>query len=227
MLEFKIVTIYPEFFDSFLRHGLIKRALESRKIAIDTINLRAYGLGKHLKVDGAPYGGGAGMLLRPEPVVEALEECEKSVSGDKMTKVLLSPQGVRFTQDKAEELSRSKLPIVLVCGRFEGFDERIRDFVDEEISIGDYLLQGGEVAAMTIVESVGRLVPGVVGNRESLHTESFKDSLLEYAQYTKPMQFRGIGVPEVLVSGNHRKIAEWRRESAYAKTRTRRGDLLK
>ena len=177
-------------------------------------------------MDDAPYGGGAGMVLRPEPVIKALEECERMTPSGKMNKILISPQGFRFTQNKAEKLSRSNLPIALICGRFEGFDERIRSYIDEEISIGDYILLGGEIAAMVIIEAVSRLVPGVVGNHESLNSESFSGGLLEYAQYTKPMAFRGQKVPEILLSGNHRKIAEWRKESALAKTKIRRFDLL-
>ncbi len=183
-------------------------------------------MGKHRKVDETPYGGGAGMVLRPEPIVRALEESERSAPCGKMHKVLMSPQGERFTQDKAERLSRSDLPIAFICGRFEGFDERVRSHVDEEISIGDYILLGGETAAMAIVEAVGRLLPGVVGNSDSLCAESFGGDLLEYAQYTKPAEFRGQRVPEVLISGNHREIAKWRKKSALAKTEARRADLL-
>ncbi len=208
-----------------MAHSLIQKALENKLIDIETVNFRKFGFGKQLKVDDTPYGGGAGMVLRPEPIIQALEECEKTVPGHKTHRVLVSPQGTPFTQAKAKELSALTLPIALICGRFEGFDERVRSYTDEEISIGDYVLLGGEVAAMVIIEAVSRLVPGVIGNPESLRIESFNKHLLEHAQYTKPIEFRGDKVPEVLVSGNHQKIDSWRKESAITKTRAKRKDL--
>ncbi|MBU3917447.1 tRNA (guanosine(37)-N1)-methyltransferase TrmD [bacterium] len=225
-MHFNILTLYPEFFTSFLAEGLIKRALDDGKISIKTINFRKYGLGKHQKVDAPPYGGGAGMVLRPEPIINALRECEENAGCKKQHKILISPQGSVFNQEKAKELSRLDVPITLICGRFEGFDERIRIFVDEEISIGDFILMGGELAATVIVETVSRLIPGVIGNKESLENESFNDNLLEYSQYTRPYDFLGNKVPDILKSGNHGEIKKWRKSDSMKKTKTKRLDLF-
>lgn len=214
-------------FLSFLSQGLIAKAIEEELIGVELIDFRKYGIGKHRKVDAPPYGGGAGMVLRPEPIIDALEDLDSKCQGKPCYRVLVSPQGDRFHQKRAMALSRESDPIALICGRFEGFDERIRQYVDEEISLGDFILMGGEIAAMAIVESVGRLVPGVIGNRDSLTHESFSQGMLEYAQYTKPVVFRGDAVPEVLTSGNHQAIEAWRRKNAADKTRQRRSDLLK
>jgi len=225
-MHFIVLTLYPELFDSFLACGLLKKAQEDRKITVEVVNFRQYGVGKHRNVDAPPYGGGAGMLLRPEPVVEALEACETCYPGKKLHKVLICPQGTPYCQEKAWVLSRTENPVTLICGRFEGFDERIRYYVDEAISIGDFILMGGEIAAMAIIESVSRLIPGVVGNRESLDLESFHLGLLEHDQYTRPFDFRGHEVPEILLSGNHQKIREWCRSNAVCKTRRKRPDLF-
>ncbi len=225
-MHFNILTLYPEFFSSFLSEGLIKKALDDGKISIETINFRKYGLGKHHKVDAPPYGGGAGMVLRPEPIINALRECEENLGCKKQHKVLISPQGSVFNQEKAKELSRIDIPITFICGRFEGFDERIRAFVDEEISIGDFILMGGELAATVIIETVSRLIPGVIGNKESLENESFNDNLLEYSQYTRPYDFLGNKVPDVLKSGNHGEIKKWRKNDSIKKTKIKRLDLF-
>lgn len=224
-MYFIVLTLYPELFSSFLTCGLLNKAQEDGKIRIETVNFRKHGLGKHSSVDAPPYGGGAGMLLRPEPIIETLEDCEKRFPGQKLHKVLISPQGDLYKQAKAWTLSRIESPVVLICGRFEGFDDRIRRFIDEEISMGDFVMMGGEIAAMAIIESVSRLVPGVVGNQESLEQESFNQGLLEHDQYTRPFEFRGHKVPEVLLSGNHQKIAEWCQSNAIRKTREKRKDL--
>jgi len=186
-------------------------------------NLRDYTTGKHRSTDDTPYGGGQGMVMKPEPLVAALEAVCQSVSHP--WRLLLTPQGIPLTQAKAIELSR-KEALVLVCGRYEGIDERVRRFVDAEISLGDYVLSGGEVAALVIIDTVARLVPGVVGRLASTQDESFSDGLLEYPQYTRPEEFRGLRVPEVLLSGNHAEIARWRRRQALLRTRVRRPDLL-
>ncbi len=224
-MHFIVLTLYPELFSSFLTSGLLNKAREDGKITIETVNFRKHGLGKHLSVDAPPYGGGAGMLLRPEPIIETLGDCERRYPGQKLHKVLISPQGDPYKQERARTLSRIASPVVLICGRFEGFDERIRRHIDEEISIGDFIMMGGEIAAMAIIESVSRLIPGVVGNEESLDLESFNQGLLEHDQYTRPFEYKGDKVPEVLLSGNHQKIAEWCQTNAIRKTREKRKDL--
>ncbi len=226
MVHFHVLTVYPEMFRSFLSQGLIQKAIEQGKLSVDLINFRNYGIGKHLKVDASPYGGGAGMVLRPEPIITALDKCQEKVSPGKIHKILISPQGEPYTQKKAQELSKQDLPLALVCGRFEGFDERIREYVDEEISLGDFIMMGGEVAAMAIIESVGRLIRGVIGNVQSIENESFIHGLLEYSQYTRPVSFRGKTIPEVLTSGNHKEIENWRQQNALEKTREKRPDLF-
>ena len=212
-------------FSSFLASGLLSKAREEGRIEIETVNFRKHGHGKHHSVDAPPYGGGAGMLLRPEPIIETLKECEKQYQGQKLRKILISPQGEPFRQKRANQLSRMKDPVVLICGRFEGFDHRIRHYVDEEISIGDFIMMGGEIAAMAIIESVSRLIPGVVGNQESLEQESFNRDLLEHDQYTRPFDYEGHKVPDVLISGDHQKIKEWCQTNAIQKTRERRQDI--
>lgn len=226
MIHFQVFTVYPEIFSSFLSQGLISKALEDNRLQVDLINFREFGIGKHKKVDAAPYGGGAGMVLRPEPIVTALETYGQMSGSTGHYKVLISPQGKPFKQSKAVEFSRKQCPIALICGRFEGFDERIRSFVDEELSLGDFVLMGGEVVAMAVIESVGRLIPGVIGNEESLKYESFSQGLLEYSQYTRPSIFRGLRVPEVLISGNHGEIENWRNNDSLEKTRRNRADLF-
>ena len=225
MLKFNVLTLYPEIFDSFLTTGLIGRGVEDGYLEINTINYRKNGIGRHHKVDAPPYGGGAGMLLRPEPIYHTLEECEKVNPATGTYKVLLSPQGRPFDQENAKQLSKKEIPITLICGRFEGYDERIRSFIDDEISLGDFILLGGEVAAMVILEATSRLVPGVLGNAESLENESFSAGLLEYSQYTRPAEFMGQKVPPVLLSGNHQEILKWRREDSLKKTQVHRPDL--
>lgn len=225
-MHFIVLTLYPELFSSFLAGGLLNKAREEGRITVETVNFRDHGLGNHRSVDAPPYGGGAGMLLRPEPIIESLEECDARFPGQRLRKILISPQGMPYRQEKARELRESGDPVVLICGRFEGFDERIRHYIDEEISIGDFILMGGEIAAMAIIESVSRLIPGVVGNEESLDQESFNKGLLEHDQYTRPFDYRGYKVPEILLSGNHQKIKEWCQINAIQKTREKRRDLF-
>jgi tRNA (guanine37-N1)-methyltransferase len=225
-MHFIVLTLYPEMFTSFLTCGLLGKAQEEGNIRIETVNFRKHGIGKHHSVDAPPYGGGAGMLLRVEPIVKTLEECEEGLDGPKPYKILLSPQGEPLVQSKVRQLSSLDRPIVLICGRFEGFDQRIRYFVDEEIGVGDFIMMGGEVAAMAIIEAVCRLIPGVIGNDASLAQESFSNQLLEYSQFTRPMSFKGHRVPEILVSGDHGRVAQWRLQDAIAKTRARRMDLF-
>ena len=228
MLRFEILTLFPEIFSSFLDESLIKRAIEKGLLSVSLVNFRKHGLGKNLQVDDSPYGGGPGMILRIEPVARTLEEQKKFYhsQGRETHTILVSPQGQPFTQKKAKELSQNNSVLTLVCGRYEGFDERIRSLVDEEISGGDFICLGGEVITMAIIESVSRLLPGFLGNQESSEQESFSQSLLEYPQYTRPASYAGMDVPEELLSGNHKKIAQWRQQHALSRTKKRRPDLI-
>ncbi len=222
-MHFHVITIFPEFFTSPLSVSLLHKAQEKGVVSCTVYNLRDYAVGKHRSTDDTPYGGGPGMVMKPEPVVKALEKVCRSLF--QPWRILLSPQGVPLTQAKVVELT-SRETLVLVCGRYEGIDERLHTFVDEELSIGDYILSGGETAALVVIDAVARLVPGVVGRQESTVQESFSDGLLEYPQYTRPEEFQGLRVPEVLLSGNHAEIAGWRRRQSLLRTRARRPDLL-
>ena len=222
-MHFHILTIFPEFFVSPLSVSLLKKAQEKGVLSCSVHNLRDYAAGAHRSTDDAPYGGGQGMVMKLEPIVTALESISKSIPSP--WKILLSPQGELLSQKKVVKLAQ-KEALLLVCGRYEGVDERVRAFVDEEVSIGDYILNGGEAAALVIIDAVARLVPGVVGRQESTEEESFSDGLLEYPHYTRPEEFRSLRVPEVLLSGNHAEIARWRRRQSLLRTRERRSDLL-
>lgn len=222
-MQFHILTIFPEFFTSPLSVSLVKKAQEKGLFSCTVRNLRDYASGAHKATDDTPYGGGQGMVMKLEPIVKALEDVCHSLT--RPWRILLSPQGTPLSQAKVQELAR-KDALVLVCGRYEGIDERVRSFVDEELSIGDYVLNGGEAAALVIIDAVARLIPGVVGRKESTEEESFSEGLLEYPHYTRPEEFRGLRVPEVLLSGNHAEIARWRRREALVRTRDRRPDLL-
>ena len=220
-MRIKVLSLFPKMFDGILNESIIKRAIDDKKENIDVIDLRSYSKDKHNKVDDTIYGGGAGMLIKCEPVFDAIDDLKT-----KNTKVImLSPDGVKYNQEKAYELSKEK-NIILLCGHYEGFDERINTVVDEKISIGDYVLTGGEIPAMAIIDSVTRLLPGVI-NEESHLNDSFNNDLLDYPQYTKPKEYRGMKVPDVLLSGDHKKIDEWRREEQIKKTKKQRPDLLK
>lgn len=220
-----IVTLFPELFGNFLDISFVKKALEDGALQVVFEPLRNHGLGKHLSVDDTPYGGGSGMVLRVDCVAAAMDALDVRL-GAPAHRVLLSPQGVPFSQRSAERWAA--LPrVAFICGRYEGFDERTRGLVHEEASLGDFILTGGEVAAMAMIEACIRLLPGVLGNAHSTQEESFgADGGLEYPQYTRPLEFRGMAVPEVLRSGNHGRIAEWRAEQAVERTRLRRPDLL-
>ena len=223
-IRFDIISIFPGMFDSPFRESLLNRAQENGIVEIRTHDLRDYTLNKHGRVDDTPFGGGVGLVLNVEPIDRALEAVKKD--RPKAHSILLSPGGYRFDQEKAWELSR-KEEIILVCGRYEGVDERVSSLVDEELSIGDYVMNGGEVPAMVLVETVARLVHGVVGDEQSLEDESFASEILEYPQYTRPRDYKGLQVPEVLVSGDHKKIQEWKRQAALKKTAKYRPDLYK
>jgi tRNA (guanine37-N1)-methyltransferase len=224
-MRIDIVTIFPEFFD-VLDVSLVGKARESGLVSIEATNLRDFTHDVHKTVDDSPYGGGAGMVMRPEPWGEALD----SLVSDDTVLVFPSPAGERFSQPIAKELSAEK-HLVFACGRYEGIDQRVIDHYRSrirvrEISLGDYVLNGGEVATMAMIEAITRLIPGMVGNPESLTEESHEDGLLEYPSYTKPQEWRGLIVPEILLSGHHAKIAEWRHEQQVERTRERRPDLL-
>jgi tRNA (guanine37-N1)-methyltransferase len=220
-MRIALVTMFPEFFSSPLWVSIVGRAIADGVLAVDVVDLRVHGLGRHRQLDDAPFGGGPGMVMMIEPLAAALEPLADT------HRVLLTPAGAPLTQDTLDRLARLEA-ITLVCGRFEGVDERVAEhLVDEEISLGDFVVAGGEVAALTIIEGVARLLPGVVGNPSSTVSESFRDDgLLEEPQYTRPADFRGWKVPEVLLSGDHGKVDEWRRTQRIDRTRRRRPDLL-
>jgi tRNA (guanine37-N1)-methyltransferase len=222
MIQFDILTIFPQMLVSPLGESILKKAQLRGLIKIVVHNLREYTSDKHLTTDDTPYGGGAGMVMKVEPIVEALEHVK---SQSTVRAILMSPQGELFTQQTAERLSAYE-QVILVCGRYEGVDERVQFFIDEELSIGDYIITGGELAAMVIVDTVARLIPDVVGERASVLEDSISSSLLKYPQYTRPRNFRGLEVPDTLLSGDHEKIAQWRRVEALKKTLHRRPDLL-
>jgi len=225
-LNVRVVTLFPELFETFGTTSLVGRAARTSVLRLTTSQLREFGLGVHRSVDDTPYGGGSGMVLRVDCVVNAIEAARNEL-GATAHVVLLTPQGSPFTQRTAQRWATLS-NLILVCGRYEGFDERTRSFVDEEASLGDFVMTGGEVAAMAMVEAVVRLLPGVLGNEGSLSEESFSATQqggLEYPQYTRPAEFRGMGVPEVLKQGDHAKIASWRQQLAQTRTRERRPDL--
>ncbi len=224
-LRFDIVSIFPGMFESPFADSIIQRAWEEGLLDLRVHDLRDYSLNKHRKVDDTPFGGGVGMVMNVEPIARVIAAIKKEVPETRT--ILLSPGGRPFDQEKAWELSR--LPsLTLICGRYEGIDERVRlHFVDEEISIGDYILTGGEIPAMVLVEAISRLVPGVLGDPESIVEESFAGDLLEYPQYTRPRDYQGFKVPEILISGDHKKIRDWQKAEAVKKTARVRPDLLK
>ena len=223
-MEVAVLTLFPRLIAGPLAESLLGKAQEKELLRVRVMDIRDFASGRHRVTDDVPYGGGAGMVMKPEPLVAAIEAAREALPGARV--VLLSPQGARFDQRKAEELAAVER-LVLVCGRYEGIDERVLAYVDEELSLGDFVLQGGEVAALAVIEAAARLVPGVLGNRESAALESFAgEALLEGPQYTRPPEFRGAGVPEALLSGDHARIARWRRRQALLRTRERRPDLF-
>ena len=227
-MRFELVTIFPELIDAFAAVGLIARGVETGVLAIEAQNPRKFATDKHASVDDAPFGGGSGMVMMPEPIaqtIEAFDARAAEAGKPRSRRILLSPSGEPFTQAIAQRLAA--MPgVLLVCGRYEGIDERVAELCDEQLSLGDFVLNGGEVAAMAVIEAVARLLPGVLGNASSALEESHSAGLLEYPQYTRPRSFRGQEVPEILLSGNHAGIARWRRAQALARTRARRPDLF-
>jgi len=224
MIRFDIITLFPRMFDSPLQESILYKARQTGLITVGLHDLREYTRDRHRTADDTPYGGGVGMVLKVEPLVAAIEAI-RSPAGKTRT-VLTSPQGEKFTQAAACRLAGFD-QVVIVCGRYEGFDERVLDYVDEEVSLGDYVLTGGELAAMVIVDAVSRQVPGVVGDGDSVAGDSLANGLLKYPQYTRPPEFRGAAVPEVLLSGDHGKIEMWRRAASLKRTAVRRPDLLR
>lgn len=220
----EILTLFPEYFDTPLASSLLGKASAAGLASFRATNIRDFATDKHKSADDLPYGGGAGMVMKPEPLAGALEAARERAPSS--PRILLTPQGERLSQSLAAELAEGP-GMILTCGHYEGIDERIREgWIDREISIGDFVLTGGEPAALVLLDAVVRLVPGVVGNAESLADESFQTNLLEYPHYTRPREFRGMKVPDVLLSGHHGKIDEWRREKSLERTRERRPDLL-
>lgn len=221
-MRFDVLTLFPELIRSHLDFSIMRRATEEGVISVNTINPRDYTLDKHKKVDDTPYGGGAGMVLMPQPYIDAYEAVEKK---EHSITLMMTPQGEPFTDKISNELA-SYEQIVILCGHYEGFDERIREIIKpREISIGDFVLTGGELPALCIIDSVSRKIEGTLGKIESAHDDSFSDGLLEYPQYTKPRNFRGYEVPEVLLNGNHKLIDEYRMEQKIARTKSKRPDL--
>jgi tRNA (guanine37-N1)-methyltransferase len=221
-MKIDILTLFPNMFEGVLTESIIKRAIKDNKVEINLIDFRKYSKLSNNQVDDTPYGGGGGMVLRCEPIFDCIDDIDPN---HEAYRILMTPDGVTYKEHMAYEL-RDKKHIIIICGHYEGFDERIRTLVDQEISIGDYVLTGGEIPAMILIDSITRLIPGVITST-SLDSESFTDNLLDYPTYTKPEEYRGMKVPEVLVSGDHKKINEWREAQRIKRTEERRKDLLK
>jgi tRNA (guanine37-N1)-methyltransferase len=225
MMKIDVLSLFPSMFQGIFGESILKKASEKQAVSYNVVNFREHSDNKHGQVDDYPYGGGAGMVLKPQPIFDAVD----SLKGEIDTKprvILMCPQGERYTQAKAEELAKEE-HLIIICGHYEGYDERIREHVvTDEISIGDYVLTGGELGAMVVIDSVVRLLPGVLGNEDSPILDSFSSGLLEHPHYTRPADFRGMKVPDELISGNHRLIEEWRERESLRRTFERRPDLL-
>lgn len=226
MMHIDVLSIFPEMFEGVFGHSILKKAAEKEAVQYNVVNFRDFADNKHQTVDDYPYGGGAGMVLKPQPIFDAVSDLKERAKSSAPRVILMCPQGERYTQKKAEELAKEE-HLIFICGHYEGYDERIREHViTDEISIGDYVLTGGELGAMVVVDSVVRLLPGVLGSEESHIQDSFSTGLLEHPHYTRPADFRGLKVPDVLISGNHRLIEEWRMKESLKRTLSRRPDLL-
>jgi tRNA (guanine37-N1)-methyltransferase len=226
MMKIDVLTLFPEMFSGVLGHSILHKAAEKSAVQYNVVNFRDYADNKHQTVDDYPYGGGAGMVLKPQPLFDAVAALKEQAESDRTRVILLCPQGKTYDQKTAEELAQEE-HLIFVCGHYEGYDERIREHVvTDEISIGDYVLTGGELGAMVVIDSVVRLLPEVLGNQESHMKDSFSTGLLEHPHYTRPSDFRGMKVPEVLLQGNHKLIEEWRNKEALRRTFLRRPDLL-
>ncbi len=225
-MKIDIITIFPKVFGLILGESIIKRAQKKGLLNIVVHDLREHSKDKHRKIDDRPFGGGPGMVFKPEPIFAAVKSIKSKLKGKKSKVILLTPQGQTLNQKISQKLSKCK-NLILICGHYEGIDERVREhLVDEEISIGDYVLTGGELPAMVLVDTVVRLIPGVLGDKDSVKSESFCHGLLEYPQYTRPADFKENKVPKVLLSGDHQKIAQWRKQQAYKVTKKKRPELL-
>ncbi len=222
MMKFDVITLFPDFIKSYSQFGIIGRAYKEEKIQIDTVDLRHFGLGKHRQVDDLPYGGGVGLVFMIEPLFNALNSIPKK---SKSKVLVTSASGEKWDQRFAKKL-KDEEQIIIICGRYEGYDERITNIADYEVCLGDFILTGGELCALSVIDSVSRLVPGVLRKEETLEEESFNNGLLEYPQYTRPSEFNGWKVPDVLLSGHHAEIKKWREEQAESKTRRNRPDLI-
>ena len=224
-MKFYILTLFPDMIRDGLSHSIIKRACDECTISIEAIDIRDFSTNKHRHIDDYPYGGGAGMVMQPQPIYDAYMSIKPKLS-ENCPVVYMTPQCKTFKQEKAQSLSKLE-DMVILCGHYEGVDERvIEEIVTDEISIGDFVLTGGELAAMTVIDAVARLIPGVLNKQESFQDESFSDNLLEYPQYTRPPEFMGRKVPDVLLSGHHQNIAKWRKEKSLERTKAKRPDLL-
>ncbi|MGG4382372.1 tRNA (guanosine(37)-N1)-methyltransferase TrmD [Priestia megaterium] len=223
-MKIDVLSLFPSMFDGVFGESILKKAQEKNAVELNVVNFREYSTNKHQNVDDYPYGGGAGMVLTPQPIFDAIEKLTETAKKPRV--VLLCPQGERYTQAKAEELAAEE-HLIFICGHYEGYDERIREqLVTDEISIGDYVLTGGELGAMVVIDSVVRLLPDVLGNNHSAVQDSHSTGLLEHPHYTRPADFRGLTVPEVLMSGNHKKIEQWRQKESLKRTLLRRPDML-
>ena len=226
-LNFEVLTLFPGTLAAPLNESIMKRAREKGLLNVTVRNIRDYTEDKHKTADDSPYGGGAGMVLKPEPIFRAFEAIASEHPGEELLTILLSPQGRPFDQQRAEQLAEEKRRIVLLCGHYEAIDERVIEaLVDEELSIGDYVLTGGELAALVVIDAAARLLPGVLGDEESAYRDSFGDGLLDHPHYTRPAEYRGMKVPDVLLSGNHADIEKWRRREELKATLMKRPDLL-
>ena len=224
-MKFTVLTLFPEFLEAFFANGMMARALNRKIISAESINIRDFASDRHNSVDDRPYGGGSGMVMMPGPLEKAINSAIQRSNAPWV--VCLSPQGKPFTQARACELAATPQDLILICGRYEGIDERVyARQVDEEICVGDFVMTGGEIAAMAVIDAVARMIPGVLGSNESSQCESFMDNRLEYAQYTRPEEYEDMAVPGVLLSGNHEKIRQWRRRSALERTFIKRPDLF-
>lgn len=219
-----VLTLFPDILTAYLNESILKRARDKEMLDVNLVNIRDFASGPHRQVDDYPFGGGAGMVLKPEPVFRAMDALKED--GEPRRVVLLSPQGWPFDQSMAEAYAKEERRFVFICGRYEGIDERVRALADEEVSIGDFVLTGGELGALVIIDAVTRLIPGVLGDEKSIEDESFSWGLLDYPHYTRPREFRGLNVPPVLLSGNHEEIRLWRRREALKKTLEVRPDLI-
>ncbi|MFA5072914.1 MAG: tRNA (guanosine(37)-N1)-methyltransferase TrmD [Nitrospirota bacterium] len=227
-VSFEVLTLFPGMFESPLHESILKRGREKGLLDVTVRNIRDYTTDKHKTADDSPYGGGAGMVLKPEPIFRAMEAIKADHPDETLLTILLSPQGKVFNQDRAQKFSEEQRRIVLLCGHYEAIDERvIQTLVDEELSLGDYVLTGGELAALVVIDAAARLLPGVLGDDESASLDSFSNGLLDYPHYTRPAEFRGMNVPDVLLCGNHAEIERWRRREALRATFLKRPDLLK